>query len=854
MLDRNLLLLLLHAVLCATACAIEWSCLLQLALLRVHWALQVLQCPAAGQAVSPTGVLLYRGVRSKVGLYQGPVTRIIPHRFTGRADYFGAPVNRAARFLSAALPGQALAEAGLLRAAQALWQQRHQQIPQQQQQELQQQLSPGLPQQQQSPQQLSPHPQQLQQQQQPGSSGRTPPVLVVSEPVEAAAAPANPKVDGSARSGSACDTPFEGSYGAAAAAAAAAGGVSGAGAGCDSNAAPPEQQQAAVPWVMPGMQVTVGAQHQQQQQQGKAGDSPALVMAESADVSPGVYQDPDLDPDLDGNMDVDEALADFAVASQSSGLLHKLVLDEAGGSAAGANSPGRQSSIAALRHSSGSGRVRRRSWLMQRWMGAGSPRASSSDANGELLQPGTLLGPSLVAGGSSNNLQQLQQLSRQGSVVMGVPGSASGLMRSSSNVGWRLPGASGPSRLGGRVTSSITAAAPYPGWPSTNAVGVASGRQGASSGGSEALEGVGAAGSHAAVLPLEVSLDNNLPSVVSAPAATSSSSLLQSPAAAGRAMVPGQCLSRMGSTLPALPPMPPDMQQPAAAYGVLGTLQGLTSARSFVLDGLAGVAYAASTGSGGMGPTPAATPLAGGEHRQRRGSYRSSHDLRLTATLRHVRAADTDLASPSSYSTPRGQQLLMTTSLEADGAEGTGATPSLQTSAAGSPRAQAPSPAAAGGSLQPGVDATAAIAAAQGLPGVASTSSSGFTGALPLEALPELRLPKSEQQQLMAAALEMQVGLSGRWVWGLWPGGSVGGAQEVNAIFKAVVVDILITHVSACCRLYRDSSQQHGAYRSAFVVQNSACGASIHPPVNTHAAHTSTRGTSPFLSSWHRCQ
>lgn len=45
---------------------------------------------------------------------QGDITRIIPHRATGRADYFGPPVNRAARFLAASAPGQILAERSLV--------------------------------------------------------------------------------------------------------------------------------------------------------------------------------------------------------------------------------------------------------------------------------------------------------------------------------------------------------------------------------------------------------------------------------------------------------------------------------------------------------------------------------------------------------------------------------------------------------------------------------------------------------------------------------------------------------------------------------------------------------------------
>jgi hypothetical protein len=52
---------------------------------------------------------------------QGEITRIIPHRATGRADYFGPPVNRAARFLAASAPGQILAERCLVEECVQFW-------------------------------------------------------------------------------------------------------------------------------------------------------------------------------------------------------------------------------------------------------------------------------------------------------------------------------------------------------------------------------------------------------------------------------------------------------------------------------------------------------------------------------------------------------------------------------------------------------------------------------------------------------------------------------------------------------------------------------------------------------------
>jgi len=50
--------------------------------------------------------VIFRGMRACVGVYQGLVDRVAPHSKTGRADYFGLPVNRAARLMAAAHGGQ----------------------------------------------------------------------------------------------------------------------------------------------------------------------------------------------------------------------------------------------------------------------------------------------------------------------------------------------------------------------------------------------------------------------------------------------------------------------------------------------------------------------------------------------------------------------------------------------------------------------------------------------------------------------------------------------------------------------------------------------------------------------------
>ena len=51
----------------------------------------------------------------------GSLEKVCPHFSTGRADYFGSTVNRAARLLCAAKPGQILAEAPIMNAVLKEW-------------------------------------------------------------------------------------------------------------------------------------------------------------------------------------------------------------------------------------------------------------------------------------------------------------------------------------------------------------------------------------------------------------------------------------------------------------------------------------------------------------------------------------------------------------------------------------------------------------------------------------------------------------------------------------------------------------------------------------------------------------
>lgn len=57
----------------------------------------------------------------QVALVHGPLEKVCPHASTGRADYFGSNVNRAARLLCAAKPGQVLVEAPVMEIVLKQW-------------------------------------------------------------------------------------------------------------------------------------------------------------------------------------------------------------------------------------------------------------------------------------------------------------------------------------------------------------------------------------------------------------------------------------------------------------------------------------------------------------------------------------------------------------------------------------------------------------------------------------------------------------------------------------------------------------------------------------------------------------
>lgn len=61
---------------------------------------------------------LFKGVRVRIGIFHGPIDRVVPHGKSGRADYLGTAANRAARLMAAAQGGQIMME---LNTAQSIY-------------------------------------------------------------------------------------------------------------------------------------------------------------------------------------------------------------------------------------------------------------------------------------------------------------------------------------------------------------------------------------------------------------------------------------------------------------------------------------------------------------------------------------------------------------------------------------------------------------------------------------------------------------------------------------------------------------------------------------------------------------
>ncbi|GLI59319.1 hypothetical protein VaNZ11_001174 [Volvox africanus] len=89
--------------------AAEAALTLHESLLHADWPTDLVEEHPEGRLLlAPDGRPLLRGFRAKVGIFTGVPLSVVPHATTGRADYFGALVNRAARLMAGAKAGQTL--------------------------------------------------------------------------------------------------------------------------------------------------------------------------------------------------------------------------------------------------------------------------------------------------------------------------------------------------------------------------------------------------------------------------------------------------------------------------------------------------------------------------------------------------------------------------------------------------------------------------------------------------------------------------------------------------------------------------------------------------------------------------
>ncbi|KAG2029697.1 hypothetical protein BDR03DRAFT_906490 [Suillus americanus] len=97
-----------------TLAAMWWCLVVQLQLLHEPWPLEILECPEGKEVYDEHGQLLARGLSVRMGVHCGtPVYE--PDPITGRMDYFGPMVIRAARISGIALGGQIMCSAYVVR-------------------------------------------------------------------------------------------------------------------------------------------------------------------------------------------------------------------------------------------------------------------------------------------------------------------------------------------------------------------------------------------------------------------------------------------------------------------------------------------------------------------------------------------------------------------------------------------------------------------------------------------------------------------------------------------------------------------------------------------------------------------
>lgn len=97
-----------------TLAAMWWCLIVQLKLLHEPWPLEILECPEGKEVYDEHEQLLARGLSVRMGVHCGtPVCE--PDPITGRMDYFGPMVIRAARISGIALGGQIMCSADVVR-------------------------------------------------------------------------------------------------------------------------------------------------------------------------------------------------------------------------------------------------------------------------------------------------------------------------------------------------------------------------------------------------------------------------------------------------------------------------------------------------------------------------------------------------------------------------------------------------------------------------------------------------------------------------------------------------------------------------------------------------------------------
>lgn len=98
--------------------AFRWCVDVQRTLVSLPWPPELATLPDAAEERDASGVVFFRGLRVRMGIHVGD-PEAIPDPKSGRMDYFGPPVNRAARVSGAAHGGQILVSGDAWRALES---------------------------------------------------------------------------------------------------------------------------------------------------------------------------------------------------------------------------------------------------------------------------------------------------------------------------------------------------------------------------------------------------------------------------------------------------------------------------------------------------------------------------------------------------------------------------------------------------------------------------------------------------------------------------------------------------------------------------------------------------------------